>query len=52
VVVFGTLFFAVLALMYKCARTIVWLYVNTSKTDPLAPAQCDPLTILFQNGVN
>jgi hypothetical protein len=26
--------------------------VNTSKTDPLAPAQCDPLKILFQNGVN
>jgi len=28
------------------------IIVNTSKTDPLAPAQCDPLTILFQNGVN
>jgi len=28
------------------------LYVNTSKTDPLSPAQCDPLKILFQNGVN
>jgi len=26
--------------------------VNTSKTDPLSPAQCDPLKILFQNGVN
>jgi len=28
------------------------LLVNTSKTDPLSPAQCDPLKILFQNGVN
>jgi len=28
------------------------LSVNTSKTDPLSPAQCDPLKILFQNGVN
>jgi integrase len=35
-----------------CNQIFNRYFVNTSKTDPLAPAQCDPLKILFQNGVN